>query len=67
MRLALSLCFAALLTGCPQGHDKPHARLPPCTRFGDNCEFSPGKLGSCVMRDGCTQAGSECYVCQSQH
>jgi hypothetical protein len=64
------LCLALILaaTGCPSGsHDKPRSSLPPCTKFGDNCEFSPGKLGSCVMRDGCSAPGSECYVCQSQH
>jgi hypothetical protein len=66
--IALISFIALGLTGCPPGaHDKSHASLPPCTKFGDNCEFSPGKLGSCVMRDGCTAAGSECYVCQSQH
>ena len=67
MRVALSLLLALLLAGCPRAHDKPHASLPPCTKFCDNCEFSPGKLGSCVMRDGCTASGNECYVCQSQH
>jgi hypothetical protein len=55
-------------TGCPGGnHEKSGSALPPCRKFGDNCEFSPGKLGSCVMRDGCTAGGSACFVCQSQH
>jgi hypothetical protein len=36
-----------------------------CKRFGDSCEFSPGKLGTCVAREGC--AGSDCLFCQSQH
>ena len=68
MRPAFTLLLALTLTGCPSGaHERPHSSLPPCTKFGDNCEFSPGKLGSCVMRDGCTASGSECYVCQSQH
>jgi hypothetical protein len=68
MRPALALLFALVLSGCPGGsHDKPHTSLPPCTKFGDSCEFSPGTLGSCVMHDGCNAPGSECYVCQSQH
>ena len=66
---AFTLVAVSMLTACPGGnHDKPHgSALPPCTKFGDNCEFSPGKLGSCVMRDGCATGGTECYVCQSQH
>jgi hypothetical protein len=40
---------------------------PPkrCTEFGQQCEFAPGKLGACVVRDGCT--GDDCLLCQSQH
>jgi len=70
-KLIWSAALGALLlsaTGCPERtHDKPRSSLPPCSKFGDSCEFSPGKLGSCVMRDGCTAAGSECFTCQSQH
>jgi hypothetical protein len=67
MRSLFLLSLASLaLAGCPHGTpDKAGGSLPPCSKFGDNCEFSPGKLGSCVMKDGCTGAG--CYVCQSQH
>jgi len=36
-----------------------------CTKFGDRCEHSPGKLGTCIQREGCTGAG--CLFCQSQH
>ena len=57
----------ALATGCPKGEQKGRTSLPPCSKFGDNCEFEPGKLGSCVVKDGCTGTGSECFVCQSQH
>jgi hypothetical protein len=35
-----------------------------CTRVGQTCEYSPNKLGSCVLRDNCTE---DCLVCQSQH
>lgn len=55
----------ALLCGCPAKSERPKAEPAPCTSFGQRCEFSPGKLGSCVVRDGCTGAG--CFVCQSQH
>ncbi len=65
MRGLLCLVFVLVLGGCPsRAHDKSSG-LSPCTKFGDNCEFSPGKLGSCVVRDGCT--GDNCFVCQSQH
>ena len=39
----------------------------PCTKFGQTCELSPGKLGTCVVRDGCTEPPAACFVCQSQH
>ena len=41
------------------------AKFAPCTEVGQRCEFSPGKLGSCVQRDDCQ--GKDCFVCQSQH
>jgi hypothetical protein len=44
---------------------QPAAKLPPCAAFGQRCEFSPGKFGSCVERDGCK--GADCFICQSQH
>jgi hypothetical protein len=66
MRPLLFVTFALALTGCPNSTpNQTGSSLPPCSKFGDNCEFSPGKLGSCVMKDGCT--GNGCYVCQSQH
>jgi len=40
-------------------------KLPPCTQVGQRCEFSPGKLGSCVQRDDCRE--KNCFICQSQH
>jgi len=58
---------ALLLTACPaKTSRKPGAsEVEPCKRFGQTCEFSPGKLGSCVHRENCT--GDSCLVCQSQH
>jgi hypothetical protein len=42
-------------------------RLPPkpCKKFGDRCELSQGKLGTCVQREQCT--AGPCLFCQSQH
>ncbi len=55
-----------LLAGCPAERDKkPASGLAPCKEFGQQCEYSPGKLGSCVIRDNCT--GNDCFECQSQH
>ena len=67
--LALAIAFRFfVLVGCPGSHD---GGGPPsgttsstCTRFGQTCEVSPNKLGSCVVRDNCQV---DCLVCQSQH
>jgi hypothetical protein len=69
MRLLLALTLLLVtVTGCPKkNNDQGRSSLPACGKFGDSCEFAPGKLGSCVMRDGCTGTGSECFTCQSQH
>jgi len=66
LSLALMLLFVSV-TGCPDQHEQRAGRLPACSKFGDRCEFAPGKLGSCVVRDGCTGSGTECFTCQSQH
>ncbi|HYQ41615.1 MAG TPA: hypothetical protein VER11_06600 [Polyangiaceae bacterium] len=66
MRLPALILLVMSVTGCPERHqNQGRPSLPPCRKFGDSCEFAPGKLGSCVLRDGCT--GSECFTCQSQH
>ena len=63
-------CSALLLlfgVGCPErvsGGDGAPA-LAACAAVGQRCEVSPGKLGTCVLIDGCRQGN--CYVCQSQH
>ncbi|HYQ00603.1 MAG TPA: hypothetical protein VER96_18120 [Polyangiaceae bacterium] len=69
MRSSLAwLLLLVSVTGCPdRTHEKRASSLPACSKFGDRCEFAPGKLGSCVMRDGCTGSSSECFTCQSQH
>lgn len=62
MRLVLAVALT-VISGCPTGktRDVPER----CTAFGQSCLFAPGKLGTCVIRDGCT--GPNCLVCQSQH
>lgn len=67
MRTLLVL-VAITLTGCPPASDKSSgasSKAMACTKVGDTCEFSPGKLGSCVHKDDCTV--EPCLVCQSQH
>ncbi len=64
-RLARAMGASVLLLACPPAtkRDKPPAA--ECSKFGETCEFSPGKLGTCVIREGCTQGN--CFFCQSQH
>ncbi len=63
---AVVLPAVLLLTGCPeQMQSDKVAPAAPCRELGQRCEFSPGKLGSCVVVDGCKS--DNCFVCQSQH
>lgn len=65
MRVFLGFAFLISLAACPGNGKKESSALPPCSKFGDSCEFAPGKLGSCVVKDGCTEGN--CFTCQSQH
>jgi hypothetical protein len=56
-----ALLAALSLSACPS---KPTEALP-CKKFGQSCQFAPGKLGSCVYKTDCTRP--DCLVCQSQH
>jgi len=53
------------------GYDAPARTLAPrlapkpCKKFGDPCQLSPGKLGTCIQKEQCT--GEHCLFCQSQH
>jgi hypothetical protein len=60
-----ALCLALAAPACRERTSQPPAKLPPCAEFGQRCEFSPGKFGSCVQRDDCHE--QNCFVCQSQH
>lgn len=62
------LCCAVLLLGCPPAEKKaPPEGKAACAKVGQTCEYSPGKLGTCVTKDGCEGQGPACFVCQSQH
>lgn len=64
-RPAFFVAAVFALTGCPPEHNESQIAARPCKRFGDSCVYSAGKLGTCVMREGCT--GQSCLFCQSQH
>ena len=66
--VALALVLVLLLAGCPpsQKHDGTDAASGACTKVGQTCEVSAGKLGTCVAQDSCPAPGT-CFVCQSQH
>jgi len=62
------LCAALVVLGCPPSNKsevREKAEAGACQRVGDSCEYSPGKLGTCVAKDDCP-SGS-CLTCQSQH
>jgi|GEM_PF-945420 len=63
--LGSTLLVLLFLAGCERTTSDAPAKLRPCTELGQTCEFSPGKLGSCVVVDGCKR--ENCFVCQSQH
>lgn len=63
----LLVVLGLTLAGCPSnaGSQGAPAAERACTRIGQTCQVAPGKLGTCVQRDECTQGA--CFVCQSQH
>ena len=63
--LALVVTCSCMLACEKKTTSEAPAKFAPCTEVGQRCEFSPGKLGSCVQRDDCQ--GKDCFVCQSQH
>jgi hypothetical protein len=65
--LVLVSALASTLLGCPPDDKKAPAptRTGACEKVGQSCEFSPGKLGTCVSKDDCS--APPCFVCQSQH
>ena len=67
MKASFTFLVAVLVAGCPPSEKKAPTKQEGCTRVGQNCEFSPGKLGTCVAKDGCAEAAPACFTCQSQH
>ena len=66
-RGVLIAALAALL-GCPPEDKRtptPSGPAGVCEKVGQSCEYSPGKLGTCVQKDDCKSGA--CFVCQSQH
>jgi len=66
--LTVVVTLALSLLGCPPSGEKgaeKKAPMGPCAKLGDSCEFSPGKLGTCVVLDDCK--APPCFKCQSQH
>lgn len=65
----VSLLATASLLGCPPDEKKAPAparvTANACEKLGQSCEYSPGKLGTCVENDDCPSG--RCFVCQSQH
>lgn len=59
--------LAAALLACPPDDKRTPAPTASgaCDKVGQSCEFSPGKLGTCVQKDDCKTGN--CFVCQSQH
>jgi hypothetical protein len=57
-------CLGCRPPGSSAGDASPPSGPEKCTRIGQTCEFSPNKLGSCVLKDNCAE---DCLVCQSQH
>ena len=68
LALAIVLALASTLLACPPDDKRapaPAASPKACEKVGQSCEYSPGKLGTCVQKDDC-KTGS-CFDCQSQH
>jgi len=58
------------LAACPPASSSTEGSLQKpagaCTKEGQNCEYSPGKIGLCTSKgDGCD--GGPCLSCMSLH
>jgi hypothetical protein len=65
LRLGLFVIIASVLSFAGCVSEMATVAEPPatCTKVGDSCTFSPGKLGLCVE----SANDSSVLVCQSQH
>ena len=66
--LFLVVVSSTFVLACPPEGKRDPVKSDPtvCSKVGQTCEFSPGKLGSCVQKDDCP-SGQTCFNCQSQH
>jgi hypothetical protein len=64
---ALAVLALMSLAGCPRTADKPSSNEAKCTRVGQRCLHSPGKLGVCgpAGPDSCDEP--PCFDCVDQH
>jgi hypothetical protein len=69
--VAIALVLKSVPAGTGNGYGDPvpnDVRDSPeklCKKFGDPCQFSPGKLGTCIVKQNC--AAANCLFCQSSH
>jgi hypothetical protein len=68
-----TLTVASLLltvTACPPAGSNSDAPIQKptagCTKMGQNCEYSPGKIGLCTVKAGECDGGA-CFSCMSLH
>ena len=72
-RVGALVVLLFLLTGCPPtdqkaSPDSSSSTSTPraCSKVGQSCEVTAGKLGTCVQKDDCSDPAG-CFVCQPQH
>ena len=70
MSIARAVVFLLALSACtppPSASSSAAdaAAAGVCTREGDQCQFSPGKIGLCTAKPGCQ--GDGCLSCMSLH
>lgn len=65
---SLLVLVALAVAGCPPSGAGPKP-VGECTKEGESCTFSAGKLGTCVGKPApcAPSAADSCFVCQSQH
>jgi hypothetical protein len=65
------VCLAVLcltLAGCPKTDGANTGPVKTCTKVGEQCLHSPGKMGICGPLEDPTQCQTpQCLTCVSQH
>jgi hypothetical protein len=62
----IALCLAACPPASTSNEGSPQKPASACTKEGQNCEFSPGKIGLCIAKAGGCDGGL-CLSCMSLH